>query len=97
MDLNFVLKKPLITEKSTFLNTYGGYIFQVDRQATKGEIKKAVEKFFKVKVDRVRTINVAGKSRRNSKTKKQVQRADWKKAMVFLKEGGKIDLFETGT
>ena len=96
MDLNFVLKKPLVTEKSTILNSQGGYIFQVDGQATKGEIKKAVEKFFKVKVSRVRTINVAGKSRRALKTRKQVQQTDWKKAMVFLKEGGKIDLFETG-
>lgn len=96
MDLNFVLKKPLVTEKSTSLNSQGGYIFQVDRQATKGEIKKAVERFFKVKVNRVRTINVAGKSRRALKTRKQIQQADWKKAMVFLKEGGKIDLFETG-
>jgi large subunit ribosomal protein L23 len=96
MDLNFVLKKPLITEKSTFLNSQGGYVFQVDPQSTKGEIKKAVERFFKVKVDSVRTINVMGKNKRALKSRRQVQRANWKKAMVFLKEGGKIDLFETG-
>ena len=96
MDLNFVLKKPLITEKSTFLNSQGGYVFQVDPQATKGEIKKAVERFFKVKVINVRTINVIGKNKRALRSRKQIQRPNWKKAMVFLKEGGKIDLFETG-
>jgi large subunit ribosomal protein L23 len=96
MNINFVLKKPIITEKGTLFSAHGGYLFQVDTQARKEEIKKAVEKFFKVKVIKVRTMNVVGKKRRALRTKKQSKMADWKKALVFLKEGDKIDLFETG-
>ncbi|MBM3205466.1 50S ribosomal protein L23 [Candidatus Shapirobacteria bacterium] len=96
MELKKVLKKPVITEKATFLASQGGYVFEVDRQATKKEIKKAVEKFFKVTVTQIKTINVAGKKRRLLKTRKQIQGKPWKKALVILKEGEKIDLFETG-
>jgi large subunit ribosomal protein L23 len=96
MDLKFVLKQPLITEKGTFLNSRGGYVFGVDRQATKPEIKKAVEKFLKVTVEQVKTIRIVGKKRKALKSRKQFQQADWKKAIVFLKSGEKIDLFETG-
>ena len=97
MDLTQVLKRPIITEKSTALSTEGRYVFQVARQATKQEIKKAIEDFLKVKVKQVRTINVPGKKRRVLRTRKQTTQADWKKAIVELKEGEKIDLFETGT
>ena len=96
MKINFVLKQPIITEKGTELGAVGGYLFRVDRQARKEDIKKAVEKFFKVKVIKVRTMNVVGKKRRALKSRKQIKQADWKKALVFLKEGDKIDLFETG-
>ena len=96
MKINFVLKQPIITEKGTKLGEAGGYLFRVDRQARKEDIKKAVEKFFKVKVIKVRTMNVVGKKRRALKSRKQIKQADWKKALVFLKEGDKIDLFETG-
>lgn len=96
MKISNVLKRPLITEKASFLNTQGRYVFAVDRQATKKEIKNAVEKIFKVKVIGVQTIGVKGKKRRSLKTRKQTARADWKKAVVGLKEGDKIDIFETG-
>jgi len=96
MNLNYVLKQPAITEKGTLFGARGGYLFQVARQARKEEIKKAVEKFFKVKVIGVKTMNVVGKKRRALRTRKQTRQADWKKALVFLKEGDKIDLFETG-
>jgi large subunit ribosomal protein L23 len=96
MDLKFVLKQPLITEKGTFLNSKGGYVFSVDRQATKKEIKKAVEKFLKVTVEQIKTIKIVGKKRRALRSRKQFQKADWKKAIIFLKQGEKIDLFETG-
>lgn len=96
MDLNFVLKQPLITEKGSFLGRANGYVFRVDRQATKTEIKKAMEKFFKVTVEQVKTIRVVGKKRKVLKSRRQFQKADWKKAIVFLKQGEKIDLFETG-
>ena len=96
MDINFVLKQPTITEKGTLFGAQGGYLFKVDRQARKEEIKEAVEKFFKVKVITVKTMNVVGKKRRALRTRRQTKRANWKKALVFLKEGDKIDLFETG-
>jgi len=96
MNLNFVLKKPLITEKGTLLGASGGYVFRVDRQATKTEIKKAVESFFKVTVEQIKTMRVVGKKRKALKSRKQFQQPDWKKAIVFLKQGEKIDLFETG-
>ena len=96
MNLNFVLKRPIITEKGTMLGMAGGYLFQVARQARKEEIKEAVENFFKVKVVRVKTMNVVGKKKRALKSRKQIKQADWKRALVFLKEGDKIDLFETG-
>lgn len=97
MDLAHILKRPIITEKSTALTREGKYVFQVDSQATKKEIKKAVEKIFKVKVKQVQTINVPGKKRRLLRTRKQTVQADWKKAIVSLGEGEKIDLFETDT
>lgn len=96
MDLNYVLKRPLITEKASVLNVQGRYVFAVDRQATKKEIKDAVEKIFKVKVIGVQTMGVKGKKRRSLRTKKQIAQANWKKAIVGLKEGDKIDIFETG-
>lgn len=96
MDLNYVLKRPLITEKASVLNAQGRYVFAVDRQATKKEIKDAVEKIFKVKVIGVQTMGVKGKKRRSLRTKKQIAQANWKKAIVGLKEGDKIDIFETG-
>ena len=96
MKLNDVLKRPLITEKTAGLNTQGRYAFEVDRRATKQEVKKALEKFFKVKVIKVQTIDVVGKKRRALKTRKQISQSGWKKAIATLKEGDKIDLFETG-
>ncbi len=97
MKLSEVLKKPLITEKASALNAEGRYVFEVERQATKKEIKNAVEKIFKVKVTEVQTIGVKGKKRRLLRTRRQTLQAPWKKAIVTLKEGDKIDLFETGT
>ncbi len=94
MNLNYVLKRPIITEKTTILNSQGKYVFEVERQATKKEIKEAIEKIFKVKVEKVQTVCVKGKERRMLKTRKRVSKPDWKKAVVKLKEGDKIDLFE---
>ena len=95
MKLSDVLKKPIITEKATMQTAEQKYIFEVDRRSTKEEIKKAVEKFFKVNVLKVRTMMVKGKKHKAMKTKKETQSGSWKKAMVLLKEGDKIDLFET--
>lgn len=84
MDLTYVLKRPLVTEKSTLSLSKGKYTFEVDRQATKKEITKAVEDTFGVHVKGVKTIRI------------KTLQSDWKKAIVQLAEGEKIDIFETG-
>jgi len=93
MKLVHVIKKPLITEKVTQLTAQGKYSFAVARPATKIQIRQAVEKFFKVKVRAVNTVTMKGKKRRVGRSKKLVKGSDWKKAIVQLAEGEKIDLF----
>jgi len=89
-----VIRRPLITEKSTQLKeTQRALCFEVQKRATKPEIKKAVEALFEVKVDSVRVINVRGKLKRQGRY--AGRRADWKKAYVVLKKGEKmIEFFE---
>jgi large subunit ribosomal protein L23 len=88
-----VLKRPLITEKATLLKgTSNAVSFEVDRRAKKKQIQEAVEKLFKVKVVEVRTMNVTGKVKRRGKT--TGLRPGWKKAVVTLKAGEKIEFFE---
>jgi large subunit ribosomal protein L23 len=89
-----VIRRPLITEKSTQLKeTQRAVCFEVQKNATKPEIKKAVEALFDVKVDRVRVINVRGKLKRQGRY--AGRRADWKKAYVVLKKDAKmIEFFE---
>lgn len=92
-DLLNVLTSPVITEKGTLVNQAGNHVvFRVRPEANKDEIRRAVETFFKVKVDAVRTINYLGKNRRVGKS--MGQRARWKKAYVTLAEGQRIDFFE---
>lgn len=89
MDKYHVLKTPLITEKATFVKYVGRVLaFKVDPHATKKQIKDAVEKIFKVKVEGVRVANVHGKVRRLGKSRGK--RPDWKKAYVKLREGEKM-------
>jgi large subunit ribosomal protein L23 len=93
MNLSDVIKRPLITEKSTLLKGVANTVlFAVDSSANKKEVKDAVEKSFKVKVVDVRTMNVAGKTKRRGRT--FGLRPGWKKAIVTLKEGDKIEFFE---
>ena len=87
-----VIKKPLITEKNAIQNSAGVYIFEVDRDATKPEIRTAVEKAFSVKVDSIRTVNCRGRAKANKFGYGQVPH--WKKAFVKLVAGEKIALFE---
>lgn len=85
----YVLKLPVITEKSTLIKeTQRTVTFKVLRNANKIEIRDAVEKIFKVKVESVRTANFHGKKRRQGKY--VGRRPDWKKAYVTLKEGEKM-------
>ena len=88
-----VIKKPLVTEKTTTeKDTNNVVAFVVDADANKIEIKAAVEKLFKVQVASVNTVNVAGKvKRRGTRIGK---RSKWKKAYVTLKPGSNVDFFE---
>lgn len=88
-----VIKKPLITEKTTAeKDARNVVVFVVNRDANKIEIKESVEKLFKVEVTTVKTVNVAGKVKRVGKH--IGKRPNWKKAYVSLKEGSNIDFFE---
>jgi len=91
-----VLKKPVVTEKASQEAVWGRYFFEVDRRATKPEIAKAVEETFGVKVKKVRTSMVRGKTKRSGRYRRPVKQTDWKKAIVELAEGEKIDLLESG-
>jgi large subunit ribosomal protein L23 len=88
-----IIRKPLITEKSTRQKEDSGqYVFEVHRSANKIEIQSAIERLFKVKVLQVRTSNVMGKIKRLGK--RYGKRPDWKKAIITLREGDRIDFFE---
>lgn len=92
-DIYQVIKKPCLTEKAMGLQeTNNQIVLKVDRRANKIEIKEAVEKLFKVKVDQVRTANMHRKQKRVGKHIGFT--ADWKKAIVSLAEGHKIDFLE---
>ena len=92
MHLYQVLQRPLITEKSTVLQAQGKYAFEVAEKASKPQIKQAVEKAFEVEVTAVNVMIVPGKRRRLGR--RQLPAHPWKKALVTLKEGDKIELFE---
>jgi large subunit ribosomal protein L23 len=89
-----VIRRPLITEKSTTLKEAQRTVcFEVHRDATKPEIKRAVEALFGAKVSDVRVANVHGKVKRQGRY--AGKRPDWKKAFVVLKEGEKmVEFFE---
>jgi large subunit ribosomal protein L23 len=87
-----VIKKPLISEKNTYHNAIGVYVFEVDTKSSKTEIKEAVEKYFSVKVKSVKTSNCRGRAKANRFGKGLVPH--WKKAYVKLNPGEKIALFE---
>jgi len=87
-----ILKAPIITEQSTkLIESQNRYTFKVDRKANKVEIKKAVEAIFKVTVLKVNTINVLPKFKRMGKH--EGYKSAYKKAVVKLAEGQKIDAF----
>ena len=96
MNANRIIRRPLVTEKSTILREMGTNIiaFEVDVNANKIQVKDAVEELFKVKVDEVRLFNVRGKVKRMGRN--QGKRRDWRKAYVRLKEGEKAPEFIEG-
>ncbi len=91
--LHGIIKRPLITEKSNRQKeSQNQYAFEVDPRSNKVEIRRAVEQLFKVKVNRVNVCTEHGKIKRVGRN--TGRRSDWKKAIVFLKEGNRIDFFE---
>jgi len=92
MDARDVLIRPLITEKTTALMAENRYTFLVPLTVNKVEIRQAVEHVFKVKVEAINTIRVLGKTKRMGKT--QGKRSDYKKAIVKLAPGERIEFFE---
>jgi large subunit ribosomal protein L23 len=87
-----MLKRPIISEKSIIQGTVNKYTFLVEQAAPKVQIAQAVEKLFKVKVTDVNVINLTGKSKRFRR--ESGQRAARRKAIVTLKTGDRIALFE---
>ncbi len=87
-----IIIKPVVTEKSVDLMQDNKYCFKVAKDANKIEIKNAIEEIFKVTVVNVNTVNVHGKMKRMGRT--QGKTASWKKAVVTLREGDSIEVFE---
>ncbi|OGQ13908.1 MAG: 50S ribosomal protein L23 [Deltaproteobacteria bacterium RIFCSPHIGHO2_02_FULL_40_11] len=88
-----LIKKPLVTEKNaTLMAEHNQYAFEVDYDANRPQIKRAIEKIFNVKVERVRTMIVRGKTK--TYRSKKNKRPNWKKAYVTLQEGSKIEIFQ---
>jgi len=92
VNLYDVIRRPCITEKNTNLQPLGKYAFEVVDSANKLQVKQAVEKAFKVKVKTVNIMNVSGKRRMLGR--RQIVEPSWKKAIVTLLPGEKIELFE---
>jgi len=92
MHLYQVLKRPIISEKTTVLKEQGKYAFEVVKGASKRQVKEAVELAFKVDVVKVNIVNVPGKTKRFGR--RQVETPEWKKAVVTLAPGQKIEFFE---
>ena len=87
-----VLKRPIVTEKSTILQENGKYVFEVTKDSTKHQIKWAVERAFNVNVLRVNTMRVRGKTKKFGP--RVTRKPSWKKAIVTLAAGQTITIFE---
>ncbi len=94
--MNMIIKRPILTEKMTMLNERHQYAFEVELNANKIEIAKAIEKRFEVDVVSIRTIRYKGKRKVQFTRRGRFsgKRADWKKAIVTLKEGQTIEVLE---
>ena len=93
MELYDIIRGPLVTEKTTLQKELNNQVtFKVDKRANRVQIKSAVEKNFNTKVKQVRTIKVKGKVKQRGRI--IGKRPDWKKAIVTLMPGQRIDFFE---
>jgi large subunit ribosomal protein L23 len=87
-----IVIRPILTEKARELSEKGEYVFEVSKISNKNEIKKAIEKLFNVKVEKVRIVNLPEKPRRFGRV--FGKKRGMKKAIVKLKEGQKIEIFK---
>ena len=92
-DPYLIIERPLLTEKSMDQSQAGKYTFRVSKDANKLEIANAIETIYTVKVVKVNTLNVKGKTRRVGRYP-EGRTSDWKKAIVTLAKGQSITLFE---
>lgn len=92
-----IIKRPVITEKTLLLASRGWYTFEASIDASKYTIATEISRVYKVNVVEVRTITMHGKVRRVGRKAIPTAKPDWKKAMVTLKKGQKIDAFEITT
>jgi len=93
-DATTILLRPVVSEKTYGLMEQGVYVFVVDPKATKIEVRQAVEQVFNVTVTKVNTLNRKGKATRNRRTNIAGSKPDTKRAIVTLKAGDTINLFE---
>ncbi len=91
-NLHAIIRTLLVTEKGTRLQAENKFLFRVAPDANKIEIRQAVEKLFNVHVTAVNTMSVGGKAKRAGRSPRAGRTPDWKKAVVTLKAGEKIDL-----
>jgi large subunit ribosomal protein L23 len=92
MDMYHIIRRALITEKSTLAKEENKYVFEIDKRANKIEVAKAVEKLFKVKVLDVHVMNMTGKKKRVGRI--MGEKPSWKKAVVTLAPGSRIEIYE---
>lgn len=92
MQIFEVIRRPLVTEKNTALQSQNKYAFEVRTDSNKEQVKEAIEKAFKVNVIAVNIMTVRGREKRVGRRKVMV--SPWKKAVVTLKTGDKIQIFE---
>lgn len=95
--IGLVLKRPLLTEKTLSLARAGFYTFEVQAEATKDNIRKALKDHYHVDAILVRTMSIKGRSHRVGRIRKVLALPKIKKAVVRLKKDQKIDVFEIGT
>ncbi len=92
--MHLIVNRPLITEKSLTLAGKGLYTFKVSLKADKSQIRREINRLYKVKVTDIRTVTMHGKTRRVGRKMTVIQKSNWKKAIVRLMKGQKIDAFE---
>ena len=94
MQVLTTLKRPIVTEKTTLLQERNKYVFEVMPYATKGRVRAAVERAFNVRVTAVNILKTRGEQRRIGRNRRLVRSADTKKAVVTVREGDTIQIFE---